>query len=173
MDFDALSLNEAKAFAPVAQGDFFHSPFRAGAFGGAWAWYNAIFTFDDAQIRAIFAELARLVRPGGLLIIHTLPREKIAAEPASHWSGPLPDGWHLEERVTFNPATGCDDGHRTLTTPDGRVLAADFCIRYFFLHELQAMLEVVGFRTAFVHGGLDGGPLVQGSADLILGAHRG
>jgi SAM-dependent methyltransferase len=173
MDRDPLSLREATLAGPVARGDFFAPPFRAGAFAGVWAWYNSIFTFEDAQIAGLFAELARLVRPGGLLIVHTLPREKIAAEPASNYAGQLPDGSHLTEQVTFNPQTGRDEGRRTLTTADGRVMAADYFIRYYFLHELEAMLEGVGFRTVFVHGGLDASPLSGASADLILGAKRG
>lgn len=173
IDIDALSLGEAKAVAPVARADFFRAPFRDAAFGGVWAWYNAIFTFDDAQVRALFAELARLTRKGGLLVVHTLPREKIAAEPASRYEGDLPDGCHLVEEVTFDAATGRDEGMRTLTTPDGRVLAARYFIRYYFLHELEGMLESVGFRTTFVHGGLDGSPVTPASADLIVGAQRG
>lgn len=173
MDRDPLSLTEATLAAPVGRGDFFAAPFRTGAFAGIWAWYNSIFTFEDAQIRALFAELARLVRPGGLLIVHTLPREKIASDPASNYAGELPDGSHLTEQVAFNEETGRDVGRRTLTLPDGRVMAADYFIRYYFLHELEAMLEVVGFRTVFVHGGLDASPLSGTSADLILGAQRG
>lgn len=171
LDCDALSLGEAHGLR--VRGDFFRAPFRDRAFAGVWAWYNAIFTFEDAQIRALFAELGRLVRPGGLLVVHTLPIEKIAAEPASHYAGDLPDGSHLEERVTFNPATRRDEGRRTLRLPDGRVLEADYFIRYHALAELEAMLEVVGFRTTFVHGGLDGAAVTATSADLIVGAQRG
>ncbi len=173
LDRDPASLLEARAAAPVARGDFFAAPFRPAAFAGVWAWYNSIFTFEDAQIRALLAQLAQLTRPGGLLIIHTLPREKIASDPASHYDGQLPDGSHLVEQVQFNAATGRDEGRRTLTLPDGTVLQAAYFIRYFFLHELEAMLEVVGFRTVFVHGALDGSPLSGASADLILGAQRG
>ena len=173
MDRDPLSLSEASRTAPVARGDFFAAPFRAGAFAGIWAWYNAIFTFEDAQIRALFAQLAFLTHPGGLLIIHTLPREKIASEPASNYEGELPDGSHLTEQVRFNPDNGRDEGRRVLTLSDGRVMAADYFIRYYFLNELEAMLEDVGFRTVFVHGGLDASPLAGTSADLILGAQRG
>jgi SAM-dependent methyltransferase len=173
MDRDALSLSEATRSAPVARGDFFHAPFKTGAFAGVWAWYNSIFTFEDEQIRALFAQLARLTRPGGLLIFHTLPREKIASDPPSEYAGELPDGSHLTENVRFNPANGRDEGRRTLRLPDGRVMAADYFIRYYFLHELEAMLEGVGFRTVFVHGGLDASPLSGTSADLILGAQRG
>ncbi|MBS1152593.1 MAG: Methyltransferase type 11 [Myxococcaceae bacterium] len=173
LDRDPLSLSEATRAAPVARGDFFAAPFRPGAFAGVWAWYNSIFTFEDAQISALFAQLARLVRPGGMLILHTLPREKIAADPASDYAGDLPDGSRLTEQVRFNPGNGRDEGRRTLTLPDGRVMAADYFIRYYFLHELEAMLELVGFRTIFVHGGLDASPLSGTSADLILGAQRG
>ncbi len=173
IDRDSLSLNEARQHAPVARGDFFAAPFKAHAFAGICAWYNSIFTFEDAQIQMLFGELARLLRPGGLLIIQTLPRERIASEPESRFSGELPDGSHLTEQVRFNSSNGRDEGRRTLTLPNGQVMAADYFIRYYFLEELEAMLEVVGFRTVFVHGGVDGSPLSGISKDLILGAQRG
>ncbi len=173
MDKDQLSLGEARGTAPVVRGDFFAPPLRHGAFAAAWAWYNSIFTFEDAQIEAIFARLSELVRAGGLLIFHTIPRERIAADPESDYDGELPDGSRLVERVRFNPVLGRDEGRRTLTLQDGRVMAAEYFIRYYFWDELVSMLEAVGFRVVFVHGGLDASPLSGESADLIVGAQRG
>ncbi len=173
MDRDHPSLCEALPIAPVVRGDFFAPPFRSGSLAGIWAWYNSVFTFDDPQIRALFSQLARLLKPGGLLLLHTLPREKLSNDPTSHFNGQLPDGSHLIEDVAFDEASGRDRGRRTLTLPDGRVLAADYFIRYFFKGELEALLEGVGFRTIFVHGALDASPLTGHSADLILGAQRG
>lgn len=173
MDRDHPSLVEARPIAAVVRGDFFAPPFRTASLAGIWAWYNSVFTFDDAQIRALFGELARLIKPGGLLLLHTLPREKLSNEPTSHFDGLLPDGSHLVEDVAFDENSGRDRGRRTLTLPDGRVLEADYFIRYFFRDELEALLEGVGFRTIFVHGALDGSPLQGSSTDLILGAQRG
>ena len=173
LDRDALSLGEAKAVAPVARADFFSAPFRPGAFAGVWAWYNSIFTFEDVQIEALLRGFSALIRPGGLVVIHTLPRERIAAQPESNYDGTLSDGSRLQEQVRFNPLNGRDEGRRTLTLINGTVLAADYFIRYYFLNELVAMLEAVGFRVVFVHGGLDAGPLSGDSADLIVGAQRG
>jgi SAM-dependent methyltransferase len=173
LDRDPLSLSEARHAATVVRADFFAPPFRPGAFAAGWAWYNSIFTFPDAQIQALIGVLARLIRPGGLLILHTLPRERIASQPQWLYDDRLPDGSHLIERVRFNPENGRDEGRRILTLTDGRVMAADYFIRYYFLDELEAMLELVGFRVVFVHGGLDARPVSGDSADLIVGAQRG
>ena len=173
LDRDPTSIDEAGQFGPVVRGDFFAPPLKQGAFAAAWAWYNSIFTFEDAQVRALFARLAELVKTGGLLIVHTLPRERVAASPESNYDGILPDGSRLVEQVRFDPVRGRDEGRRTLTLADGRVMAADYFIRYYFLDELVAMLEAVGFGVVFVHGGLDASPLSGESADLILGAQRG
>ena len=66
LDRDPLSLREARATAPVVRGDFFAPPLRPGAFAAAYTWYNSIFTFEDAQIEAIFARLSALVKRGGI-----------------------------------------------------------------------------------------------------------
>jgi SAM-dependent methyltransferase len=173
LDLDPGSLLEARAVGPVVRGDFFAPPFRGAAFAAAWAWYNSIFTFDDAQIRSLLQRLAALVKPGGLLMLQTVPRERLEAQPDSLFDGRLPDGTHLVEKAHFDKAQGRDLGHRTLTFEDGRVMAGSYFIRYYFLDELLALLEAVGFRAVFVHGGLDASPLTGDSADLIVGAQRG
>lgn len=173
VDFDLLSLGEAKAHAPVARGDFFQLPFRDRAFAGAWCWYNSAFTFEDHQQLPLFREVARVLRPGALLLLHTSPRERFAALGDARWEGDLPDGSHLLETCRFDAARGRDEGHRTLTLPDGRVMAAPYFIRYYFRDELQQLLETAGFRTVFWHAGISGAPYSKDSPDLLVGAERG
>jgi SAM-dependent methyltransferase len=173
VDFDQGSLCEAAAHAPVVRGDLFRLPFRDGAFGGAYAWYNTLFVFDDHRQRPLFAELHRVLKPGGLLVMQTYPREKMNQSGDATFDGPLPGGGgHLYEKMSFNRVTGRDEGHRRLTLEDGRVMGADFFIRYYETAELLQMLESENFTIDFVHGGLEGQPLTDESNDLIVGARR-
>jgi SAM-dependent methyltransferase len=173
LDFDALSLEEARRDASVVRGDFFHLPFRPQAFAGAYCWYNSLFTFDDAQQLTLLRELARCLAPGALLVLHLSNRHRVERQPHAEYDGTLPDGAHLHEEVRFNPSTGRDEASRRLTLPDGRVMAARYFIRYYFLEELTQLLKQGGLAVAFAVGGVDGSKPGPNAADLIVGAKRG
>ena len=173
VDFDRLSLEEARTCAPCAQADFFRLPLRSGAMGGAYGWYNALLTFEDERQQVLFAEVARALKPGARFVVPTLPRGPLEAEPEARFDGALPDGSHLLEIARFDARTGKDHTTRTLTTPDGRVMTATYFIRYYFPDELLALLEAVGFRADFMHGAADGRPLGADATDLIVGVRRG
>lgn len=172
IDRDPLSLDEARAFGPVARADFRAIPFRDRAFDGAWCWYNSLGTFEDDQVPLILRELGRCVGPGGSLVIQGSHLERAIAQPEAGFDGPLPDGSHLKERAVFDPAKRRDEIHRHLTLPDGRVMEAPFFIRYYDLDEWRGLLSQAGFDLQWSVGGLDGAPLDASSTDVIVGAKR-
>lgn len=172
LDFDALSLAEA-APAPRVRGDFFALPFSARAFAGCYCWYNTAFTFEDDRQLPLFKELARVLAPRSLLVLQTAPVERIRTLGDSKYDGLLPDGSRLVETCHFDPQKERDEGHRTLTLPDGRVMAAAYFIRYYSRAALAGLLETAGFRVSFWHAGVHGQPPSGDSADLIVGALRG
>lgn len=172
IDFDALSLGEAKVHAPVTRGDFFKLPFRAGAFGAAYCWYNTLGTFADEAVPVVLAELARCVRPGGWLIIHGSSPNPPLAQPEASYDGVLPDGSRLVEQVRFDAKTRRDVLTRELTLPDGRFMAASFFIRYYAVSEWEALLDAAGFQVQWVHGAVDGSALSDASVDQIVGAQK-
>ncbi|WP_323394879.1 class I SAM-dependent methyltransferase [Myxococcus guangdongensis] len=170
LERDALSLAMRRPGFPVVRGDLRALPFREGSLAGAYAWYSTLFAFTDEEHVHILRQVARALRRGGLLVFHTVPHERLAASPGAAFQRTLPDGGVLAEESRFDVATGRDEGRRTLTLRDGRVLSASYAIRYYPLAELTALLESTGFSISWVHGGLDGEPLTRLSADLIVGA---
>lgn len=172
VDSDRLSLAEAKEAGLVARADFRNLPFRSGAFQGAWSWFNSLGTFEDDQVPIILRELARCLAPGGVLIIHGSHLERARADPEAGFDGPLPDGSHLMERAVFDPIKRRDEVHRSLRLADGRLMEAPFFIRYYDLSEWNRLLSYAGFDLQWCVGGIDGAPLDDGSADLIVGAKR-
>jgi SAM-dependent methyltransferase len=173
VDFDALSLDEARQVCLPVRADFFKLPFRDASLAGGWSWYNTLFTFDDDAQRALLREIARCLKPGGRFIIQSLPREYIEQRPEADYDGTLPDGSRLVEHSTFNPANGRDEALRTLITPDGRTMAARYFIRYYFRHEMVALVEGAGFKVKWMHGGIDESAQSSEAQDLIVGAERG
>jgi SAM-dependent methyltransferase len=173
LELDPLSLRERLPGFPAVRGDLRSLPFRAGSLAGAYAWYSTLFVFSDAEHEALLREVARCVRPGGLLVLHTQPRERMVSEPQASYSGRLADGALLEEESRFDAARGRDESTRRLTLPDGRVLSGQFAIRYYSLEELSQLLESTGFSVRWIHGSLEGEPLSEQSVELIVGAERG
>ena len=172
VELDASSLSLVQKPAAIVQGDFFALPFRARAFAAAYAWYNSLNTFDDAQHLAILKELARCVKPGGLLLLQGTYAGWAAAQPAARYDGTLPDGSKLTESTAYDSRTGRDHIERRLQGPDGRVMAASFFIQYYSLAAVERMLGDAGFALQFVHGDHAGHPVSAASPDLIVGATR-
>ena len=172
IDRDPLSLVEAKEAGPVARADFRKLPYRAGAFQGAWSWFNSLGTFEDDQVPLILRELARCLAPGGVLIIKGSHLARARADPEAGFDGPLPDGSHLVERALFDPIKRRDEIHRSLRLPDGHLMEAPFFIRYYDVGEWQSLLNEAGFDPQWWVGDLDGSPLEEASTDLIVGARR-
>jgi SAM-dependent methyltransferase len=172
LDFDPLSLAQAKAAGPVVRGDFQALPLRSESLDGAYCWYNSLGTLDSEALKRALQELFRVLRPGGTLILQGTNPRVAQANPEAHFSGHLPDGAFLEEVTRWSFVKERDELHRRLTLPDGRIMAASFFIRYYAPEAWRAMLEARGFAVAWVVGGVDGGPVTDASSDVIVGAHK-
>lgn len=172
LERDLFSLQQrTRGFAAV-RGDFRALPFCSGAFRGVYAWYSTLFIHDDATHFGTLKELSRCVRAGGRLVLHTVPFERLEAQPEAAYEGTLPDGSTVREHSRFDRQTGFDHGERQLTFPDGRVLSGAYAIRYYRLPELQSLLRAAGFTLTGAHGDLDGAPLSTNSPDLIVQADK-
>ncbi|HYV49623.1 MAG TPA: class I SAM-dependent methyltransferase [Myxococcaceae bacterium] len=170
---DARSLQLLTGGARVVRADLRALPLRNGAAGGAFAWYSTLFSFgSDEACAALLGEIARVLRPGALLVAHTAPYERFAANPTARFRRDLPDGGQLEEESAFDPRTGLDRSRRTLRLPDGRVLSGENSIRYYRLSELEGLLRGAGMRPVVAYGGLEGERPSPGASDLIVGAIR-
>ncbi len=172
VDFDPLSLGEARQVTPVVRADFFKLPLRTASLAGGWSWYNTLFIFEDHEQRALLSEIARCLKPGALFVCQGLARQYIEARPHAHYDDYLPDGCRLIEHSKFDPAKGRDEAERTLITPEGRTMVARYFIRYYFRDEMVALIEQAGLKVLWVHGGVDDSPHGPESMDLIVGAEK-
>jgi SAM-dependent methyltransferase len=172
VDRDAMSLAEARAFAPVARGDFTALPFRSGAFAAAFAWYNTLGTFEPEVVQVILKEISRCLAPGGRFVVHSSHRERSVEQPTSWYDGMLPDGSYLREECRYDSEGRRDRLTRTLTLPDGRVMAASFFIRYYDVDEWRFLLAEAGLALEWVCGGIDGNEVTESSWDVIAGARK-
>jgi SAM-dependent methyltransferase len=172
VDRDPTSLHEARTFGGVAQADFTALPFRAASFDGAWCWYNSLGTLEDDVVPRVLAEVARVLKPGAVFIIQGTNLERARAQPDAGFDGPLASGDYLKESARFDAARRRDVIHRALALPNGRLLEADFFIRYYEFAEWRSLLEEAGFEVRWVVGGIDGMSLEIDSTDVIVGSQR-
>jgi SAM-dependent methyltransferase len=171
VDFDPLSLGEREPGFLAVRADFRHPPFQR-VFDGAYSWYSTLFIGSDAENAAALRAVATCLRPGGTLILHTVPFAWFEQNPRASYRGKLPDGSWLEEENVFDPTTGRDVGVRRLRLPDGRELTGDYAIRTYPVDELQRLADDCGFSWSWAHGNLEGHPLERSSSDLIVGLLR-
>jgi SAM-dependent methyltransferase len=172
VDFDHGSLKEARAHGPVARGDLRHLPYRVASFDAVYCWYNSLGTFEDDQVPLILAEVARVTRPGGLLIVQASHPSRAKAQPEASYDGPIGEGDHLREWAHYDAGRQRDELRRELTLADGRMLEANFFIRYYELHEWSALVGAAGFDLSFSFGSIDGAAVEDTSMDVIIGATR-
>jgi SAM-dependent methyltransferase len=128
------------------QGDLRALPLRLAAFDAAYSWYSSLFMFDDQTNSACLAEAARVVRPGGRLLVHHANPLRLEREPQAAAARTLPDGARVEEVSSYDPATGVDRCTRRLTRASGEVLAATAELRYYKPSEWGPLSQRVGLR---------------------------
>lgn len=142
----------ARAAGRVVRGDVRALPFADAAFDAAYSWYASLLMFDDATNLACLAEAARVLRPGGRLLVQHANPLALAARPHESARRVLPDGSVVTEESVYDPAAGVDRCARRLVRPSGAVLAATAELRYYLPSEWRtfaprAGLEVIGITT--------------------------
>jgi SAM-dependent methyltransferase len=147
----ARALAAGQASGPVlVRGDVRALPFRSGAFAAAYSWYSSLFMFDDATNAACLAGLARVVRPGGRLLVQHANPFRAEAEPEAAAARTLPDGSRVEEVSRWDAARGVDVSSRCIIRPDGAVLAATAELRYYKPSEWRPLAQGAGLRLVAV-----------------------
>jgi ubiquinone/menaquinone biosynthesis C-methylase UbiE len=128
------------------RGDVRALPFADGAFDAAYSWYASLFMFDDAANLACLADLARVVRPGGRVLVHHANPLALAMHPHDAARRTLADGSIVDEISRFDPATGVDRCTRRMTRPSGAVLEGTAELRYYNPFEWRALSQSAGLR---------------------------
>ena len=119
----------------------------------------------------MLAEIRRVLRPGGRLVIETMHRDllvRIFAE--TNWKL-LGEGRLLLEQRTFDLPSGVAQTTQTLIEATGERDSRTYSVRVYSATELLAMLARAGFAEARCHGDLDGGELTTASR-LVIAATR-
>jgi ubiquinone/menaquinone biosynthesis C-methylase UbiE len=110
---------------------------------------------DEQDTRAL-AELRRVLRPEGRLVLETMQRDALVRNFTEQDWHLLGEGKLLLEQRTFDPASGVAQMTQTLVPTAGSRESRTVSLRVYTATELLAMLDRAGFSEARCHGGLDG-----------------
>src|SRR5262249_27353866 len=112
----------------------------------------------DAQT---LSELARVLRPGGALVVETMHRDRLMRifQPRS-WN-PLPDGDLLFEERSFDYAAGDIETTHTFVPAAGERRSISYRLRLYTATELVRLLQRAGFSAVEAYGDFQRTPLSE------------
>jgi SAM-dependent methyltransferase len=140
---------------------------RAAAFDFALSMFTSFGYFDDKQEDLqVLRNILTSLRPGGVLLIDVMGKERLAKILLSTTSDTLPDGSTLVQRHEI-----FDDWTRVrnewILIRKGKVRSFKFHHTIYSGQELRDRLEQVGFADVKLYGGLDGAPYGSSATRLI------
>lgn len=126
----------------------------------------------DAESQAMLDGIARVLRPGGRLLVDFWNREhEIRAFQPTVLDRRDDEILEIED-WSFDALAGRLNWTNTVIFPDGRREAWSHSIRAFTVAEVRAMLETAGFRLVALYGSLDGEPYTLDAEAAIFVAER-
>jgi SAM-dependent methyltransferase len=177
VDRSATLLDEARRrngherWPKLTRADYRELPFAAASFDAALNLFSSLGYLGDEEDTRVLAEIGRVLRPGGQLVIETMHRDGLVA-------GFSERSWHavgagrlmLEQRV-FDPVAGVAQTTQTVIYGSGERDSRTFSVRVYTATELLAMLNRAGYAETRCHGGLAGEPFEVGTR-LVIVARR-
>ena len=154
------------------QGDLRALPVADGEFDAALSWFTSFGYFDDADNQTVLGEYARVLKPGGRLLIEMLNRDNLIRRhtpaPFAHVAEVGDD--QLIDQSTFDPITGRIETDRTIVR-NGRVSRSHHFVRLLAVTEWISWLTAAGFvEPQFVSH--EGDPLTLATERLVVLATR-
>jgi SAM-dependent methyltransferase len=138
--------------------DYRDLPFADASFDAAINLFSSLgYLGDDEDTRAL-AEIGRVLRPGGRLVIDIVHRDLLLRMFHEQDWRLLGEGRLLLEQRTFEPIAGVAQVTQTLVETSGARESRTFSVRVYTVTELLAMLARAGFGETRCHGDLDGAP---------------
>jgi SAM-dependent methyltransferase len=145
IDRSALLLHEARRTgAQLLRADLQKLPLHEGTLSAAFCFYSSMFLGTHDEARAALAEAARVLRPGGSLVLTTDNPVRLAARPRAEFSEDVPGLGRVVEHSTYDARANVDTVTKQVTTEGGEVLSATFVIRYYAPPELAALAQAAG-----------------------------
>jgi ubiquinone/menaquinone biosynthesis C-methylase UbiE len=175
VDRSATLLSEARRRAgddgprpDLVPADYRELPFADASFDAALNLYSSLGYLCDEEDTQVLAEIARVLRPGGRLVIETMHRDRLVRDFREQDWHMVGEGRLLLEQRTFDARSGVAQTTQTLIDPAGERDSRTFSVRVYTATELVAMLLRAGFAEARCHGDLEGAPFTTASRLVVV-----
>jgi ubiquinone/menaquinone biosynthesis C-methylase UbiE len=155
----------------LVRADYRELPFADESFDAAINLFTSLGYLGDEEDTRALGEIARVLRPGGRLVVEIMPRDLLVRRFTEQDWRALGGGRLLLEQRTFDAAAGIVQTTQTLIETNGERDSRTFSLRVYTATELMAMLLAAGFAEAKCHGDLDGGELTVDTR-LVVVARR-
>lgn len=159
------------------QGDMRCLPLRSASCSVV---FNLVLSFGffgtDEENQAVLREFARVLCPGGRLLVHG-DINPARIESGTYGDRPrrtLPGGATLLVQERYNSAGRRVEGKWTIVEGDGRRSSAEYSLQVYQVEEFRAMMACSGLTLRAIYGSLDPGREAYGPAsqEFILLAER-
>jgi ubiquinone/menaquinone biosynthesis C-methylase UbiE len=149
------------------QGDYRELPFDNESFDCVTNLFSSLGYWGDEGDRQAIREFRRVLRPGGLLVIETMHRDRLMAiyNPRS-WEE-LPEGGLLVEERRIDYERGLSLVRHELVQPDGTRIGVPYEFRIYTVTELIGLVRAAGFEQVACYGDFDKTP-VSRDTRLVL-----
>jgi ubiquinone/menaquinone biosynthesis C-methylase UbiE len=177
VDRSAALLDEARRrtgherWPKLVQADYRELPFADASFDGALNLFSSLGYLSAEEDTHVLAEIGRVLRPGGRLVIETMHRDLLVLRWSDSDWRLLGEGRLLLEQRTFDAAAGIATTTMTLIDGAGERESRTWSVRVYAVTELLAMLDQAGFAEAKCDGDFGGGEFGPGTR-LIIVARR-
>lgn len=173
-DRSPVLLDEARrragegAWPRWVQADHRELPFEDGSFDAALNLFSALGYRGEEGDRRTLAELRRVLRPGGALVVETMHRDRLMHifQPRG-WES-LRGGDLLVEERSFDYAAGEIETTHTLVEAGGRRESVTYRFRVYTATELVRLLEGAGFSSVECYGGWERNELTRETRLVLL-----
>jgi SAM-dependent methyltransferase len=155
----------------LVQADYRELPFADESFDAAINLFTSLGYLGDQEDTRALAEIARVLRPAGRLVIEIMHRDLVVRDFREQDWRLLGEGRLLLQQRTFDAAAGVAQETQTLIDTGGERESRTFSLRVYTATELVAMLGVAGFAEAKCYGDLEGGAF-DTATRLVVVARR-
>jgi SAM-dependent methyltransferase len=143
---------------PAACAEMRALPLRSSSLDAVISLFSSFgYLENDEEDGRVLREIARVLRPGGRLLIDLLNREHALAGFAESVQRVEADGTLVVEQRRFEAATSRLATSFVIVTPDGsRTDSVGHSLRLYTLTEMARMLAASGLRLSRTYGGFSG-----------------
>jgi ubiquinone/menaquinone biosynthesis C-methylase UbiE len=155
----------------LARADYRELPFPDASFDAALNLFSSLGYLGDAEDTRALAEIGRVLRPGGRLVIETMHRDWLVSAYSERSWHAVGEGRLLLEQSVFDPVAGATQMTQTVVHGSGQRESRTMSVRIYTATELLAMLARAGYAETRCYGDVAGAPF-DVDTRLVIVARR-